>query len=290
MKKALLQLHTAVFLAGFTGILGKLIELNEGLLVWYRILLTVITLFILLSLRKQLKKIPFKKLLQLAGVGGVIALHWVTFYGSIKYGNVSIALVCFSSIGFFTAIAEPLMLKTKFSWVEILLGLLTILGIYLIFNFNPEFKTAIIIGMISSLLAVVFTILNKKLIRNSPVETMTFYELAGGFVLLSVLMPFYLDYFDTEKMLPDFSDWMWLLVLAWFCTVLAFMLQLHALKKVSTFTSNLTYNLEPVYGIALAFLIYKENRMFDQWFYIGLGLIILAVGIQMYRVSKLKKT
>lgn len=289
MKKALIQLHIAVFLAGFTGILGKLIDLNEGLLVWYRMLITVITLAVILGFQKEIKKLPWIDILKVVGVGGVVALHWVTFYGSIKYSNVSIALVCFSSIGFFTAIFEPLILKRRFEWRELALGLLCIAGIYLIFNFNPQYKTGIIIGLISALLAVCFSILNKSFVARIPVKTITFYEMGGGWLVLTMLMPFYMKLFPTDYIFPTFDDWIWLLILAWLCTVWAVMLQLSSLRKLSTFTSNLTYNLEPVYGILLAFIIFKENENLSSGFYYGLALILLSVFWQMWRIYRYQK-
>src|SRR5258706_10420490 len=152
MKKAFIQLHIAVFLAGFTGILGRLIHLDEGLLVWYRLLISSVTMWILFSVTKKLQKISVQDMLKLAGIGFVAALHWVTFYGAIKKANVSVALVCFSAVGFFTALLEPLVLRVKIKWVEVFLGLLVIAGIYIIFQFDPQYKTGIILGTISAVL------------------------------------------------------------------------------------------------------------------------------------------
>src|SRR4029450_7884319 len=148
MKKAFFQLHFAILLAGFTGILGRLITLNEGLLVWYRLLISSVTMWILFSLTKQLQKVSIKDILKLTGIGFLAAIHWVTFYGSIKYANVSVALVCFSAVGFFTALVEPLLLRVRIKWIEVFLGLMVIAGIYLIFHFNPQYKTGIILGLI----------------------------------------------------------------------------------------------------------------------------------------------
>ncbi|CAN5574573.1 DMT family transporter [soil metagenome] len=284
MKKALFQLHAAVFLAGFTGVLGKLIGLNEGLLVWYRLLLTVLTLGVILFLRKQLQRIAFKDALKIGGVGLIVALHWVTFYGSIKYANVSVALVCFSGTGFFTAFFEPLIFKRKINLREVLLGLLAIAGIYIIFDFYPQFKTGIIFGIISAIGSAVFPIFNKKLLVRFSPATLTLYELGGGFLFLCLFVPVYLQRFPAAYYLPTASDWIWLLVLAWLCTVLSFDLQLKALKKISPFTANLTYNLEPVYGILLAFLFFHENKSLSGHFYAGVGLILLAVILQMWRL------
>ena len=137
MKKAFLQLHLSIFLAGFTGVLGLLITLNEGLLVWYRLLITSLSMWILFFLTKKLKRIPLHDIIRLTGLGFIAALHWIAFYGSIKYANVSVALVCFSSVGFFTALLEPVLLKTKIKWIDVFLGLVVITGIYLIFHFDP---------------------------------------------------------------------------------------------------------------------------------------------------------
>ncbi len=286
MKKALLQLHMAVFLAGFTAILGKLITLNEGLLVWYRLFITVITLAFILILRKELVRIALKDMLKIFAVGAIVAIHWVTFYGSVKYANVSVALVCFSATGFFTAFFEPLILRRKISIIEVMLGLLAIGGIYIIFNFHPQYKTGIIFGIISAMGSALFPIFNKRLVVRFSPRVLTLYELGGGLIALTFLVPLYLWQFPATYYLPTASDWGWLLVLAWFCTVLSFDLQLNALKKISAFTANLTYNLEPVYGIILAFIFFRENEELNKQFYFGVGLILLAVVLQMIRISK----
>ena len=286
MKKAFLQLHIAVFLAGFTAILGKLITLNEGLLVWFRLFITVVSLGFILVLRKELKRINTKDALKIFGVGAIVALHWVTFYGSVKYANVSVALVCFSATGFFTAFFEPLILKRRISIVEVLLGLLGIAGIYIIFDFHPQYKTGIIFGIISAMGSALFPIFNKTLLLKFSPRILTLYELGGGLITLTLLVPLYLLQFPATYYFPTNTDWLWLLVLAWFCTVLSFDLQLNALKKISAFTANLTYNLEPVYGIILAFIIFKENENLSLAFYFGVALILLAVVLQMLRIRR----
>ncbi|HYJ39017.1 MAG TPA: DMT family transporter, partial [Chitinophagaceae bacterium] len=255
MRRAFLQLHLAVLLAGFTGILGRLITLNEGLLVWYRLLFSALTLWILFFITGKLQRIPIKECLKIFGVGLIAALHWVTFYGSIKYANVSVALVCFSAIGFFTAIFEPLVFRKRINAWELLLGLMAIGGIYIIFHFDPEYKVGIILGIISALLGCLFPIFNRIFLRKHSAETVTVYELTGGLLSLSVILPFYLQLFPADHVIPTRDDFLWLLVLSWFCTVLAFQLSMNALKKISAFTVNLSYNLEPVYGILLAFAI-----------------------------------
>jgi drug/metabolite transporter (DMT)-like permease len=286
VRKALLQLHVSVFLAGFTGILGVLIELNEGLLVWYRMAITVVTLLALLVLRKKWQHLPFTQVKKLLGIGMLIALHWVFFYGSIKMANVSIGLVCVAGAGLFTALLEPLFLKVKIKWPEVALGLLSLLGIFLIFKFDARYRLGIGLGIVSAILASIFSVLNKKEVDKQPAQMMMVYELTGGLFLLTLLMPFYLNYFNVVKVFPTLSDIGWLLILSWLCTVLAMDLILQALKKVSAFTQNLTLNLEPVYGILLAFLVYQENKQLGTSFYLGISCIVLSVVFQIARASR----
>lgn len=286
MRKALLQLHTSVFLAGFTGILGVLIELNEGLLVWYRMAITVVTLLALLVLGKKWQHLPFAQVKKLFGIGMLIALHWVFFYGSIKMANVSIGLVCVAGAGIFTALLEPFVLKAKIKWPEVALGALSLLGIFLIFKFDARYRLGIGLGIVSAILASIFSVLNKKEVDKQPAQMMMVYELTGGLFLLTLLMPFYLSYFNVAKVFPSLSDIGWLLILSWLCTVVAMDLILQALKKVSAFTQNLTLNLEPVYGILLAFLVYHENKQLGPSFYLGISCIVVSVVFQVVRASK----
>jgi drug/metabolite transporter (DMT)-like permease len=288
MKKAFIQLHIAVFLAGFTGILGRLITLNEGLLVWWRLLISSVTMWILFLTAKRIQKISLRDISKIAAIGLIAALHWVSFYGAIKYANISVALVCFSSVGFFTALFEPLLMKTKFKPAELLLGIFVIIGIYIIFHFDARYKTGIIIGVISAMLGAIFPIGNRQLMQRMNAETLMTYELTGGFLALSLLLPFYLQKFPGTHRMPIFSDWVWLLFLSWICSVWAFQLSANALKKISAFTVNLTYNLEPVYGIMLAFFIYHENKDLGISFYIGLLFILVAVAFQTVKVYRKK--
>lgn len=289
MKKAFIQLHIAVFLAGFTGILGRLITLNEGMIVWYRLLFTAATMWILFGLMKKLHKIPLIDILKIGAVGFIAAMHWVTFYGSIKYSNVSVALVCFSAIGFFTALFEPLILKKRMNWTELLLGLITLSGIYIIFHFDTQYKTGIIVGIISAILASLFPIFNREFLKRINVETMLTWQQTGGLLTLSILLPFYLQKFPTENFIPSLENVGWLLMLSWLCSVVAFQLSANALKRLSAFTVNLTYNLEPVYGIILAFMVYKENQFLSKWFFVGFAIIAFALIIHVILLAKVER-
>jgi drug/metabolite transporter (DMT)-like permease len=282
MKKAFFQLHIAVFLAGFTGVLGKVIDLNEGMIVWWRLLFTVVTMAVLFLAFKKIQKIPLKDILKICGVGLIAALHWLTFYGAIKWSNVSVALTCFSSISFFTAIFEPLLFKRKVNQTELLLGLLTIAGIYIIFHFDDRYKAGIITGIISAMLAAIFPIFNRQFLQRINVETMLLWQQTGGFITLSAILPFYFGLFPSKNFIPGWQDVLWLLVLAWVCSVFAFQLTSHALKRLSAFTVNLSYNLEPVYGILIAFIVFKENQQLGKWFYYGFAVIVSVLAIHIF--------
>ncbi|HSK14419.1 MAG TPA: DMT family transporter [Phnomibacter sp.] len=286
MKRALIQLHIAVFLWGFTGVLGRLISLNEGLLVWWRLFLTVLTLILLRFAQKEFERIPWREALKIGGVGALVAIHWVAFYGSIKMANVSIALTCMAAGGVFTALAEPMAFRKKVDVREVLLGLIALVGIALIFHFNPKYKLGIIVGVVSVLLAVVFSIFNKMLVGKFKAKTISLYELGGGWLAWTCLLPVYWYFIPAESFWPKGMDWVWLLILAWFCTVLSVNLGLQALKHISAFTQNLTLNLEPVYGIILAFVIFQEDQDLSPGFYWGFLLIALAVVLQMLRITK----
>lgn len=288
MKKAFIQLHIAIFLAGFTGVLGRLITINEGLLVWYRMFFAALFLLFISLFSKKIKFLSWRKSIPLLGIGAIVALHWVFFYGSVKYANVSVSLVCFSTIGFFSAFLDPLISKRKMDLVEVILGIMVMLGVYLIFHFDQDYRWGILYGIVSSLLATIFTILNKKYVEKYDAQVITFYELSGGWFSLNLFLPLYLQFVDYTSFLPSLSDFFWLLVLSLACTVLAFNLSIKALKKISPFTVNLSYNLEPVYGILLAFIIYQEHLELGLSFYAGLLIIFLTVVIQSLRVWKTK--
>jgi drug/metabolite transporter (DMT)-like permease len=286
MKRAFLQLHIAVFLAGFTGVLGRLITLNEAVLVWYRMMIACFVLWISLFFQKRKPAASQKLFIQASTIGFLLALHWVTFYAGIKNSNVSTALVCLSSMGFFTAILEPVILRRPFDIIEVLLGLLAIAGISIVFHFDPHYKLGIIISLFSSFLASIFPILNRHILQQMDAETATRYQLSGGFIFITLLMPIYLHYFPVDRLLPSLSDFVWLLVLGILCTVVAYDLFMKALQKISAFTVNLSYNLEPIYGIGIAFLIYREDKEVSPGFYYGVCLIFAAVVLQTLRLRK----
>ena len=246
-------------------------------------------MWILFSLRKKLQHISWNDVWRLTGIGFIAALHWVTFYASIKYANVSVALVCFSSVGFFTALIEPLILRVRIKWTEVALGLMVIAGIYIIFKFDGKYKVGIILGVISAVLIAYVMIMIRRFVQRINSETVLTYQLTGGFLVLSLFIPYYLQIFPTDKIFPTNSDWGWLLVLSWLCSVLAFQLSVAALKRLSAFTVNLTFNLEPVYGILLAFVISQENKLLSKWFYVGFSLIAASLIIHIILLLREEK-
>jgi drug/metabolite transporter (DMT)-like permease len=286
MKKSFLQLHIAILLAGFTGVLGKLITLNEGLLVWYRLLIAGATLWILMTLAKKIQHVSPKQILRISGIGFLSALHWMFFYASIKYANVSVGLVCLSAVGFFSSILEPLINRVRINLTELVFGILSIFGIYLIFHFDTKYKTGIILGIISSFFAALFPILLKLVMRQINMQTVLTWQMTGGFLALSLVMPFYLKAFPVASIIPSLDDFLWLLVLAWLCSVVAFQFSMNALKKLSAFTVSLSYNLEPLYGILMAFIFFKENKALNQGFYLGLTVICLTLILHMFLLRR----
>ncbi|MCH5277344.1 MAG: DMT family transporter [Desulfovibrionaceae bacterium] len=274
------KLHLSVLLAGFTGIFGKLISLNEGLLVWYRLLITTLVFGIMLGLGGRMPKLSFRDALRMGGVGALLALHWVFFYGSIKASNVSVGVVSFSTVGFFTAVLEPLADGRRISPREIAFSLLTVAGVGLIFHFDTRYRAGISLGIVGAVLAALFTIANKRVARGHQAPAVLWYELIGGFLGLSCFLPFYLPALSVSFSLPEGRDFLCLFMLSLFCTIGLYILQIQALQSISAFTVNLTYNLEPVYSIVLAMLFFGEARQLNAAFYAGLGLIVLSVALQ----------
>lgn len=276
-NRAYLELHTAIFLFGFTAIFGRLIDMTELEIVWYRLILTVGSMLVLPSLYRGLKKIPVKDRWRLAGIGILVSLHWVAFYGSIKYANVTVALSVLSSTAFFTSLIEPLVFKAKFRWTEMLLGAMVIPGMYLIFNFGEVYLTGIILALVAALLAATFSVLNRKMIAKYSAIPITFLELGSGWIFLSFLAPIYIQYFPQASFVPQDWDWVYLLLLAIVCTTFAYVLSINALRHVTAFTFNLSINLEPIYGIVMAIFLFQEHEEVSLGLYAGAAIIITAV-------------
>lgn len=277
-RRANLELHLAVFLWGFTAILGDLIQLSALVLVWWRVLITPLSLLLLMRSLKAFAGMPRRLALQYMGIGVLVALHWLAFYGAIKLANASVALICMAATSFFTAFLEPLFLRQRVKGYEIFLGLLIIPGMMLIVN-NLDFSMmkGFWAGLAAALLAATFGTLNKKMVAKAHPYEITFLELGSAWIFLSLLLPFFFSQNPGLVFWPNLLDLGYLLVLSLLCTTLPYILSLRALHHLSAFGANLVINLEPVYGIALAWLILKENKELSPGFYWGVLIILAAV-------------
>ena len=281
-RRGFVQLHLSVLLAGFTGLFGRLITLNEVDIVWYRMLFTSLILLVFTGL----PRIGWRKFLQLCGCGALLGVHWMLFYGSIKASNVSIGVICFSLIGFFTALFEPLIYKRRISGVELLFSLITVAGVLCIFSLDARYRYGIAIGVVSSAVCALYAICNKKASVGVRSRTVLMYQMSGGLIAVSAIIPCYLFFFPSSQpvcVIPEGTNLWFMLCHALFCTVGMYILQIQALKRLSAFTVNLTYNLEPCYTIILAFIIFGEGREINFSFYIGIALILLSVLLQTRR-------
>ena len=276
-QKAYLQLHTAVLLFGLTGVLGDVIDLPKTTLTWWRMGLATLGLLVLPGLFAKIKAIPLRVRWQMVGIGGIIAAHWVTFFGGIALTNISVALACMATASFFTALVEPLLLPRKVRWFELALGLFVVPGIYFIQDSTDFGFWGVVVSLTSALLAAVFSTLNKKVATAHDTRAATVLELGAGFLILTVLLPVFYAVEPEGRFLPQGWDLLWLLILALACTSFAFVISLAALRELSTFTVNLSINLEPIYSILLAFVLFQEHKEVEWTFYLGAGMIIAAV-------------
>ncbi|WP_286726647.1 MULTISPECIES: DMT family transporter [Sphingobacterium] len=283
MKKSYLVLHTAVLLAGFTGVFGKLITLNQIPLVWFRVLLSTLILFVVLKLFKIERLKSTKDILNIARGGLLLTIHWIFFYGSIKFSNISIGVVCYCLTSFFTAILEPIINKKRFSAAQLMLSMLTLIGISLIFHFDSSYQVGIILGVISTIFAALYTIYNERLVKQYDSKLFNYYQMLSGTIVLGLGLPIFYYLFPTERFIPSFSDGIYLILLSLFCTVGLYVLFAESLKKLSAFTVNLSFNLEPIYSIIIAFLFFNEGKQVNASFYVGLAFVLVSVLLQTLR-------
>ncbi len=275
-NKNLFLLHFVILIFGFTAILGKLITIPAENLVWYRMLIAFIGIAIYLKFKGKPASLSKKELLQYLGVGIIIAAHWFTFFEAIKISNVSITLVSLSVTSLFVALLQPLFFKQKLVFYEVVLGLFTIVGIALIFNIETRYTNGILMGLLSALLAALFSLTNARLVKKNDATMISLYEMLGGVLVFTVYFLF------TGKFTADFFqvsilDWIWLLILGLICTSFAYVATVHVLKVLSPFTASIAINLEPIYGIILAILIFKDSEKMQPSFYLGAGIILSAI-------------
>lgn len=258
---------------------GKLISLNEGLLVWYRVFFSAIWLFLILKLFKVRTNLARREKFNIAKVGLLITIHWVFFYASIKYSNISIGVVCYCLTSFFTAVFGAII-RRKIAVTELLLSMMTLAGIGLIFHFDVSYQFGIALGTISSAFAALYTIYNERLVRHYDSKLINYYQMIGGTIGLGMVLPIYLYFIPAPSLVPGLQDTFYLLLLSLFCTVGLYVLFAESLKRIPAFTVNLSFNLEPIYAIIMAFLFFGESKAVNSSFYSGLVLVMSSVLLQ----------
>jgi drug/metabolite transporter (DMT)-like permease len=278
VRRAYLELHFAVLLFGVTAILGVLIHLPALVLVWWRLTIALAAMLIYGNIPLKMKQLPMQDKLNLLGIGVVVGLHWVAFFGAGKLANASITLVAFATTSFMSSFLEPLLLRQKIKWYEVALGIVIIPAmVYVVGTLPSAMGLGVFVALVSAFLAVMFSILNKKMIAKTDPLSISFFNLSGAWLLLTLILPFYFQYEPNAQFLPSFNDWIFLLILSLLCTNLGYWLGIRSLRHISAFSVALTLNLEPVYGIILAWLILKEDKQLNSSFYVGASVIIVAV-------------
>jgi len=271
-----LKLHLVVLIYGFTAILGKLITLPAPQLVWYRMLIAVIAFYIFLQWKKTNLSVSREQFLKLFGIGLIVALHWITFFSAIKISNVSVTLGCLATSTFFTSLLEPFFFRKRINVIEVIVGLLIIFGLYLIFRFEIRYSTGIIVALIAAFLAGLFSVINKKMVMHQKASVISFYEMVGGLTGITVYL-FFSTSESSPLLLPSPADFIYLLILGTICTAYAFAIQVDVMRHLSAYIVALTINLEPVYGIVMAFFIFGETEHMTGGFYLGTSIILISV-------------
>lgn len=291
--KNYLHLHFLVFIAGFTAILGQLITIGSIPLVWYRMLMAGLLMFLYIKLTKVKLKIDKRTMLKFLAAGVIVALHWITFFEAIKQSNISITLAMFSTGAFFASFIEPLFYKRRIIWYEIIFGVIVVIGVFLITHGELRYINGIILGVVSALLSSLFAVINGTFIQKHSATVISFYEFVSGVVFLTLFILLFKGGFDARFFTLSAADWIFLFILASVCTAYAFIGAVKVMKFISPYTVVLSYNLEPVYGIALALLLFPETETMGPHFYYGAGLVLLSVvmdavlkNVKSYRAKK----
>ena len=286
--KSYLHLHVIVFIWGFTAILGKLISLEALDLVWYRMLFASVIMTFVVLLSKEKVKVPFNVLIGFIVSGIIIAAHWLTFYQAIKVSNVSITLACLSTGAFFASILEPIFYKRKVIWYELLFGVIVVIGLGIIFNVETKYTIGIYLAVTSAFLSALFSVINGKYAKEYNPNIISLYELSSGVFFISIYL-FFAGSFTPAFFALSINDLIWLFLLSSICTAYAFSASVKVMKFLSPFTVMLTINLEPIYGIILALLIFDDTEEMTPLFYVGALLILITVIANGIVKSKKKK-
>jgi drug/metabolite transporter (DMT)-like permease len=289
--KHYLHLHFLVFIAGFTAILGEAISLGSIALVWHRMLIAFVLTFLFLIFRKYDFKINLRDFFNFSLAGIIIALHWITFFEAIEQSNISITLAMFSTGAFFASLLEPIFFKRKIKPVEIILGCVVICGVFIILKANINSFVGVLLGIVSALLASLFSVFNGKLVQNNNPFLISFYEFLSGVVFILLYLIFSDNVSDLTISSLFSYDYLYVFILGSICTAYAFIASIYILKFLSPYTLVLTYNLEPVYGILLAIFIFPDTEKMEFSFYIGTLIIISTIIINsILKIKNNKKT
>ncbi len=275
--KHYLHLHLLVFIAGFTAILGELITIGSLELVWYRMSIAGVLMFIYIKIIRLNIKITKKTFLRFSAAGVIIALHWITFFEAINQANVSIALAMFSSGAFFASFIEPIFFKRRILAYEILFGIIVILGVFLITSSEMDYINGIVLGLLSAMFSTLFAVINGRFIERYNATVISFYEFISGVIFLTVFILLSGTRFNVEFFTLSNSDWIYIFILSSICTAYAFIGAVEVMRYISPFTVILSYNLEPVYGIAMALILFPETEQMSHQFYIGAILILITI-------------
>ncbi len=275
--KNYLHLHLLVFIAGFTAILGKEISITAIPLVWFRMSMAAVLMFLFIKMRRIKLKVDVKSIIRLSLAGIIIALHWITFFAAIDAANISIALAMFSTGAFFASIIEPIFYKRKIIGYEIIFGLLVIIGVFIITQGEIKYLTGILLGISSAFFSSLFAVLNGVFLKQHSATVISFYEFISGVLFISLFILFFKGGFSVEFFNLSARDFWFLFILASVCTAYAFIASVYVMKLISPYTVVLTYNLEPVYGILIALLLYPESEKMSTYFYYGAAIIISTV-------------
>lgn len=272
-----LHLHFLVFIAGFTAILGELISINAISLVWYRMVIASILMFIYIKIMKVKLTLNLKSLVRLSIAGIIIALHWITFFAAIKESNISITLAMFSTGAFFASFIEPLIYKRTIIWYEIVFGVIVIIGVFIITQSEVKYLTGILLGISSAFFSSLFAVLNGSFLKQHTATVISFYEFLSGVLFISIYILFFGEGFSASFFNISLVDFKYLFILASICTAYAFIASVYIMKVISPYTVVLTYNLEPIYGIAMAVILFPEKEKMGTAFYYGAAVIISVV-------------
>lgn len=277
VARSYVELHIAVFFWGFAAILGDLIDLSWFMITWWRVLLASISLIGLCVIFKSDIYIAKKSLVTYMVIGVIVALHWLTFFGSIKYANASVTLITYATAAFMISILEPLLLKTQVSRIEVLLGIVIIIAMAFIVNeIDLSMRLGLILGLVSAFLSALFGVLNKKAVDDADPLVITMIEMVSAVAFLSILLPFWMSY-THDQFMPIDLDWLYLSILAFGCTSFAFLISIRSLKHISVFAQSVVMNLEPIYGVILAIIILGDHKDLTNGFYIGGSIIMCSV-------------